>query len=245
MVALPTGVASLPDGGFLIADRGVARVRRVAPDGIITTVAGTGAFNSSGDGGPATRAAVVPSSVAVQPDGGFLIVDTLAHRVRRVDPNGIITTVAGNGTDGFSGDGGPATEAQLNAPSDVAVMPDGGFLIADELNHRIRRVTPDGRITTVAGINSGGFSGDGGPALAAQLDGPHGVAVAPDGSILIAERNNRRVRRVSPTGIITTIAGDGTACSCRRMRAATAASPCRRSSASRSRSRSTRTAACW
>jgi hypothetical protein len=208
----PTDVAGLPDGGFLIVDNGNARVRRVAPDGTITTVAGTGTTGDSGDGGPATSADIVTRRVTPQPDGGFLLVETTRHRIRRVGPDGIITTVAGTGSNGFSGDGGPATAARINNPADVAVTPDGGFLIADELNDRIRRVAPDGTITTVAGFAGPGFSGDGGSALVAQLYGPSGVAVAPDGSILIAERDNKRVRRVSPAGIITTIAGTGSGC---------------------------------
>jgi hypothetical protein len=205
----PNGVAVMPDGGYLIADAGNDRVRRVFPDGTIKTVAGTGRYGSSGDGGPATAADLqAPLGVAVLPGGGFLIADAAAARVRRVSATGIITTVAGNGTRGFSGDGGPATAAQIYDPNGVAVMPDGGFLIADG-DYVVRRVFPDGTITTVAGTGTPGFSGDGGPATAAHLNLPYSVAVTSDGGFLIADTGNRRVRRVSPTGIITTVVGTG------------------------------------
>jgi hypothetical protein len=205
----PSGVAVMPDGGYLIADTSNDRVRRVFPDGTINTVAGTGRIGFSGDGGPATAADLqAPLGVAALPGGGFLIADAAAARVRRVSATGIITTVAGTGTRGFSGDGGPATAAQIYDPNGLAVLPDGGFLIADG-DYVVRRVSPGGTITTVAGTGTPGFSGDGGPATAAQLNNPYAVAVAPDGGFLIADEGNRRIRRVSPTGIITTVAGTG------------------------------------
>jgi NHL repeat len=207
----PQGIAATADGGYLIADFSNHRVRRVSPAGIITTVAGTGTAGFSGDNGPASMAQLnSPSGVATTGDGGFLIVDQGSQRVRRVSPAGIITTVAGNGSGGFSGDGGPATEAQLSEPEAVAVTADGGFLIADSFNHRVRRVSPAGIISTVAGDGDPGFSGDGGPATMAQLQTPQGVAATADGGFLIADRDNFRVRRVSPTGTITTVAGNGT-----------------------------------
>jgi NHL repeat-containing protein len=204
------GVTATSDGGFLIADTDNHRIRRVSPAGIITTVAGAGTSGFSGDGGPATSAQLsVPIDVTETADGGFLIVDQFNHRIRRVSPGGTISTVAGVGTGGFSGDGGPATAAQLNVPAGIAVTADGGFLIADHLNDRIRRVSPGGTISTVAGVGPGGFSGDGGPATAAQMEGPTGVAVTADGGFLIADQFNSRIRRVSPGGIISTVAGVG------------------------------------
>jgi hypothetical protein len=208
----PTGVAVMPDGGYLIADASNDRVRRVFPNGTINTVAGTGTFGFSDDVGPATAANLrAPIGVAALPDGGFLIADAGTASIRRVSATGIITTVAGNGTQGYSGDGGPATAAEIYAPNGVAAMPDGGFLIADTGNSRVRRVFPDGTITTVAGTGTPGFSGDGGPATAAQLgvNSPYSVAVTADGGFLIGDEVNRRVRWVSPTGIITTVAGTG------------------------------------
>ncbi len=207
---VPYGVAVMPDGGFVASSLSNDEVRRVSPDGTITTLAGGLLNGFSGDGGPATSARLnLPMGVAVQPDGGVLIADSNNHRIRRVSPEGTISTVAGNGTEGFSGDGGPATAAQLDLPVAVAATRDGGFLIADYLNNRIRRVSPAGTITTVAGTGAEGFSGDGGPATSARLGFPNSVSATADGGFLIADFVNNRVRRVSPDGTITTIAGTG------------------------------------
>ncbi|MGH8909881.1 MAG: caspase, EACC1-associated type [Egibacteraceae bacterium] len=213
----PLGVAVDVAGNLYIVDTSNARVRRVdsSSGGVITTVAGNGTPGFSGDNGPATTAQLMgPRSVAVAADGNLYIADFGNHRVRRVDlsSGGVITTVAGNGTAGFSGDGGPATEAQLNYPAGVAVAADGNLYIADNGNHRLRRVDlSSGMITTVAGNGTQGFSGDGGPATEAQLNSPVGVGVAV-GTIYIADRGNERVRRVdlSSGGVITTVAGNGT-----------------------------------
>jgi NHL repeat len=206
----PSDVAVTADGGYLIADLVNARVRRVAPGGTISTVAGSGLAGFGGDGGPATAASLfTPVAVAVTADGGFLIAEYQGHRVRRVSPAGTITTVAGTGVEGFAGDGGPATTAQLDHPTDVAVTADGGFLIADSDNNRVRRVSPGGTISTAAGGSLPGFGGDGGPATAAKLFSPQGVAATGDGGFLITDGLNDRVRRVSSTGIISTVAGIG------------------------------------
>src|SRR5262249_26855807 len=134
---------------------------------------------------------------------------------RRVGPDGIISTIAGNGTFGFGGDGGPATQAELAIPYAVAVGPDGSVYITDTINQRIRRVGPDGIISTVAGTATAGYSGDGGPASQAEINNPTGVAVGPDGSVYFCSakyfsEGNIRVRRVGPDGVITTAAGNGT-----------------------------------
>jgi len=178
----------------------------------ITTVAGGG---SGGDGGPATGASVdYPNAVAVGPDGSLYISDHNS-KIRRVGPDGVITTLAGNGVVGYSGDGGPATAASLGNPWGVALGPDGSLYIADYSNNVIRRagpVGPDGirRITTVAGNGvNGQSSGDGGPAIAATVGAPLGVAVGPDGSLYIGASPNNSIRRVGPDGIITTVAGNG------------------------------------
>ena len=203
-------MALSPDGSLYIADSGHSLIRRVGPDGIITTVAGNDFTAFSGDGGLATAASLGgPEGVALSPDGSLYIADTGNSRIRRVGPDNIITTVAGTGEFGFSGDGGPATAASLGYPSGVAVTPDGSLYIADTTWSRIRRVGPDGIITTVAGNDVGGFSGDGGPATAASLYTPHGAAVSSDDSLYIADYNNSRIRRVGPDGIITTVAGNG------------------------------------
>jgi hypothetical protein len=208
----PHSVAILPDGGFLIADDSNHRIRKVSSSGTITTVAGIGVGAFGGDGGPATAARLKgPRSVSSYPDGSYLIADSDNNRIRRVSTSGIITTVAGTGTSSFGGDGGPAKNAAMNSPYGVATLPDGGYLIADADNARVRRVLPDGRIITVAGVGVRGFSGDGGPATAARITSPYNTAPLPDGSFLIADTSNNRVRQVNPAGIITTVAGTGAA----------------------------------
>jgi glucose/arabinose dehydrogenase len=171
-LATPVAVAPTPDGGFLIADTGNNRIRKVFANGTILTVAGTTTGGYSGDGGPAVTAQLnSPTGVAMTSDGGFLIADSDNHRIRRVRPDGTIVTAAGAGTPGLAGDSDLATSAPLDRPSGVAALADGGFLIADRQNDQIRRVSPAGVITTIAGT-SGGLSGDGGPAIAAQLSRP-------------------------------------------------------------------------
>src|SRR5207244_308688 len=158
---------------------------------------------ATGGGRPGSAAKLYgPAGVAATADGGYLIADTGNHAIRRVSPTGTITTVAGTLTSsGSTGDGGPATAAKLNFPDGVAATADGGFLIADTSNHAIRRVSPGGTITTVAGtLTSSGSTGDGGPATAAKLFGPVGVAATADGGFLIADTSNHAIRRGSPAG---------------------------------------------
>jgi hypothetical protein len=209
---LPHGVAFLSDGTLLVADTLNNRIRAISPAGTITTVAGTGAYAYSGDGGPATAAAIEsPRGISALPGGGYLIPDTDNQRIRRVAPDGTITTVAGDGVRGYSGDGGPATQAELDEPFGAVATADGGLLIADTGNNVVRRVAADGTISTVAGNGVRGFAGDGGPATSAELNAPHAVAPLPDGGFLVADEANNRVRRVWPDGTITTIVGTGEA----------------------------------
>ena len=205
----PNDVEPTPDGGFLISDSFNNRIRRVSPAGTITTIAGTGSERPSGDGGPAAAASFSAYSVEPTPDGGYFVVDDLNNQVRKVSAAGIITTVAGTGAGGFGGDGGPATAAKLFTPSRAVPTPDGGFLIADSFNYRIRKVSTAGTITTVAGNGRRGFSGDGGPATRAQLYEAESVSVTADGGFLIADRLNHRIRKVSANGTIRTVAGNG------------------------------------
>jgi hypothetical protein len=178
---------------------------------VLSTAAGAPKTNNGGyggDGGPATQAKLnQPTQVAVGPDGSLYIADSRNNRIRRIGPDGIITTVAGNGTADYRGDGGPATKAQLNGPSDVAVGPDGSLYIADWGNRVVRRVGPDGVITTVAGDGSGWTGGDGKKATEAQIGRPNAIAIGPDGSLYIAGNDGFFVRRVGPDGFISTIAG--------------------------------------
>ena len=200
-------------GDLFIADRYGDRVRRVdAKTGIITTIAGTGIFGDSGDGGPATAARLSdPTGIAVDQSGNVFIAEGTAQRVRRVDgTTGIITTVAGTGTRGYTGDGGPATAAELYYPVSVAVNSAGDLFIADENNNAVRRVDgKTGIITTFAGTGKAGVSGDGGPAGAADLGVPDGVALDAAGNLFIAQDDPWRVvRRVNgATGVITTVPG--------------------------------------
>ncbi len=215
----PRGVAYAADGSVYISDAN--RIRRVTPDGIINTVVGTGFAGFGGDGGPALQAQLSgPYGLAFGPDGSLYIAERGNRRIRRVTPDGIITTVAGTGVfctpaTAPCGDGGPAVQAGFFDIWDVTVGPDGSLYIADAGGGRIRHVGPDGVIRTVAGRGTAAgcaFSGDGGPATNACLSLPSGVAVAPDGTLTIADQNNQRIRRVGPDGIITTIAGTGQRC---------------------------------
>jgi uncharacterized protein (TIGR03437 family) len=177
---------------------------------VIVTIAGTGRAAGGGDGGPAVAADLSPIAVAVDAAGNVYFTDSNNRRVRRIAPNGQITAFAGTGDLGSSGDGGPATEATFNLPRGLAVDAAGNVYIGDANTHRIRKVTTDGKITTVAGTGKGfgDYGGDGGPATQADLNGPQGVAVDKDGNLYIADRVNSRIRKVTAaTGIIATIAG--------------------------------------
>ncbi len=212
----PSGISVDGSGNYFITENENNRIRRVdAVTGIITTVAGNGTEGFCGDGGPATAACLnEPDGVAVDTSGNVFISDRGNHRIRRVDAStGVITTVAGDGTAAFCGDGGPATAACLNSPRFLAVDSLGNLYMSDRDNHRIRRVDAStGIITTFAGNGSGGFSGDGGPAASAQLNGPLGVTVGAAGNLYIADNLNLRVRKVDTGGIITTVAGIGNCC---------------------------------
>ena len=209
-LATPIGVAVDAAGNLYMADSGNQRIRKISPDGTITTVAGNGQGGYSGDGGPATAASLNgPSGVAVDAAGNLYISDSYNGRIRKVATSGTITTVAGGGRYGYPGDGGPATAASLYYPVGVAVDAVGNVYIADRDNHRIRKVTPAGMIVTVAGSGQAGYSGDGGPATAASLNQPWGVAVDVAGNLYIADSGNSRIREVTPAAVITVVAGNG------------------------------------
>jgi uncharacterized protein (TIGR03437 family) len=203
----PGGVAVDAADNLYIAEQGSSRIRKVS-NGVIATVAGDGTWGYGGDNGPATSAQLSgPWGVAVDSAGNLYIADTRNNRIRKVS-NGVITTVAGNGTPGFSGDNGPASNAQLNGPSGVAVDAAGNLYIADSGNYRIRKVS-NGVIATVAGsgvtspAGGGGFSGDYGPATSARLNNPSGVAVDSAGNLYIADTGNDRIRVLIPSGQVS------------------------------------------
>jgi RHS repeat-associated protein len=203
----PAALTARADGSLLVADSARDRVRIVARTGTVAAHTGSGEHGFAGDGGPAAAARLsTPQGLATGADGTVYVADTANNRVRAIDAAGVIRTVAGGGV---QGDGGPATAARLNGPADVAVGADGTLYIAEQGAHRVRRVSPDGRIETVAGTGDPGFRGDGGPANAARLRRPRAVAVDDQGSLFIADTLNDRVRRVDPDGSIRTVAGGG------------------------------------
>ena len=211
-LAGPAGVAFDAAGSLYIADQGNNRIRKMDTSGIITTVAGNGTMGCSGDGGTATSASLdYPRGVALDSAGNLFVADLNNQRVRKVDANGVITTVAGNGNAGFSGDGGAATNASLFYPAGVALDAAGNLYIADEDNNRIRKVDAYGIISTVAGNGSGTCAGDGGAAISASMGLPDAVAFDSFGNLYVADYNNHRVRRVDTNGLIATVAGNGVA----------------------------------
>jgi trimeric autotransporter adhesin len=210
----PSGTAVDGAGNVYFAERGSHRIRKIAADsGAVSTVAGDGTAAFSGDNGAATGARFNgPSGLAIDGSGNLYVADRGNNRIRRIAAGtGIITTVAGNGAAGYAGDNGTATAAKLNLPSGVAVDSAGNLYIADEMNNRVRKVAAGTvTITTVAGNGTAGYSGDDGPATAAALNRPTGVAVDSAGNIYIADQYNLRVRKVAAgTGIISTFAGNG------------------------------------
>ncbi|SPE41124.1 NHL repeat containing protein (fragment) [Candidatus Sulfopaludibacter sp. SbA3] len=196
----PFSVVGDAAGNLYISASNDNRVRRVAPDGTISTYAGNGTGGFAGEGVPATSASVhSPYGLAVDAAGNLYIADSQNNRIRKVSTGGIITTVAGTGVGGFSGDGGPATSAQIDRPFGVAVDLSGSILIADYLNQRIRRVTPDGIISTIAGGAGAGYSGDGGAATSARLNLPTDVAVDTNGNVYVADSQNNVIRLLTPS----------------------------------------------
>lgn len=197
-------------GNLYIADVLYHRVRKVSSSGIITTVAGNGVPAFSGDGAAATAASLnSPSGIAVDAAGDLYIADNYNNCIRKVS-GGIISTVAGNGTAANTGDGGPATSASLDHPVDLTFDISGNMLIADGNNHSIRKVTPAGTISTVAGNGTSGYAGDGGPATAGKMNTPTNLIVDAGGNLIITDWTNNCIRKVTTAGIITTVAGNNT-----------------------------------
>lgn len=186
------------DGDIFIADTGNNRIRRVSTNGIITTVAGTGKGGFSGDGGPAVEAQLdVPAAIAIDTEGNLYIADFRNHRIRKVSTDGIITSIAGTGESEYNGDGKPAIECQIGEPCGVAVDRDGYVYIGDQVNLRVRVVTPSGTMYTVAGTGVGGLTGDGGPAEKAKITNPDIIALDSEDNLYIPDHNNAVVRKLT------------------------------------------------
>ena len=205
-----TGVAVDISGNILVADSLNYRLRSVTTDRMINTVAGNGLASYSGDGGPATAAQLnIPYSVALDGTGNVYVADSKNFRVRKISTDGTIKTVAGNGQYGKAFDGQMAAASALGQPAGIAIDPAGNLIFADFDNARIWRVTPDGVIHSLAGGTVRSYSGDGGPALLAGFVGPTGIALDNSGNLYVADQNNNRVRKISTSGTISTVAGTG------------------------------------
>ena len=207
---IPARVVRDKSGNTYVSDETEQRIRKITKTGAISTYAGTGIAGYSGDGGPANLAKLnVPSGLTVDPTNELILSDSLNNRVRKVDSSGNISTIAGNGIAGYSGDGGPATQASVNFPIDLTYDSGGNLYISDFSNNVVRKVDTSGTISTFAGNGTAGFCGDGGLATSACLDGPKGLATDNSGNLYIVDSVNRRVRQVNSAGVISTVAGNG------------------------------------
>ena len=211
----PQGLALDTANNLYIADTHNHVIRKLnLTTGILTTIAGTGAPGFSGDNGSATSAQLdLPTALALDAKNNLYLADTRSHRIRRIDATtDLITTIAGNGTQGFSGDNAPATAASIDSPTGLALDASNNLYLADTHNHRIRRIDAiTGLITTIAGTGSLGYSGDNAQAATAALALPHGLTLDAAGNLYLADTANNRIRRIDAiTGIITTVAGNGT-----------------------------------
>lgn len=211
-LANPAGIARDALGNLYISELMSHSIRKINSAGTITAVAGTGTAAFAGDGGPADSARLSsPHALVADAQGNLWIADTGNNRIRKIGASDTIATVAGAGTSSFAGDGGPALGAQFNKPSGMALDKSGSLYIADAANHRIRKITQAGTVSTVAGSGLQGFSGDGGSALAASLNQPSSIAFDSTGNLYVADAGNNRIRKIDTSGAITTVAGNGMA----------------------------------
>jgi sugar lactone lactonase YvrE len=217
-IAYPHSIAIDKKNHLYISERFAHRIRQVdLTTGIITTFAGTGIAGYSGDGRAAINARFdEPGKIVIDHNGNLYVTEIHGNRIRKIDTNGIITTIAGNGIGGYSGDGGLATQARINEPTGMAIDNLGNLYFSSWQNHRVRKVDANGIITTVAGVGVNGYSGDGNLATQARLNHPNGLAIDNAGHLYIADAASHsgevggRIRKIDTHGIITTIAGDGT-----------------------------------
>lgn len=207
----PGHLAADVHGNLFFTDYYNNVIRRIDAAGVITTIAGTNVYGYTGDGGPATLAKIyAPNAIDIDPAGNLYFADQGNNAIRKISVSGIISTVAGTGTAGYTGDGIAATASEINQPDGVGVDGSGNIYIADTYNDRVRKVDAAGIITTIAGIGVSGFSSDGIPATASQVKGPVAVTTDNAGNVYIADQFNQRIRKIDTAGIITTIAGTGT-----------------------------------
>jgi sugar lactone lactonase YvrE len=206
----PSGIVTDTAGNIYFTDNGNFVVRKISAAGIITTVAGNNTMGYTGDGGAATAAQLMaPDGLAIDKAGNLYLPDGGAHCIRKVAASGVISTIAGTGTAGYTGDGGAATAAQINRPVDVAIDGLGNLYCTDQNNNVIRKIDTAGIISTIAGNGTMGYWGDNGPATAALLNKPAGIYATDSGQIFFADFFNHRVRQITTSGIITTVAGVG------------------------------------
>ncbi len=199
-------------GNLYITEWGNDRIRKVDSTGIITTIAGNGTYGYNGDNIAATTAEIyAPTGIITDDEGNIIFSDVGNHRVRKINTTGIISTIAGTGAPGFSGDSGAATNAELKDPSFLCINSSGDIYVADWGDYRVRKINTAGIITTVAGTGASGYTGDNGPAIAATLGHPLGVAIDTSGNLFIADQSNNVIRKVNTSGTISTIAGTDTA----------------------------------
>jgi len=207
----PSGLALDRANTLYIADSYNHCIRKINRQGIISTLAGDGISGYNGDGGPAKMARFnEPRGLDLDAGGNLYVADSKNHVIRKIDDQGLISTVAGNATAGYSGDGGAATRAQLNLPVDIIVAKSHHLYLVESANHVIRKIDAQGIITTVVGNNTPGYHGDGKLAMAAQLYYPQGMVLDKEGNGYIADSKNQVVRKVDTQGIISTVAGNAT-----------------------------------
>ncbi|MFB9863513.1 IPT/TIG domain-containing protein [Rufibacter immobilis] len=202
----PEGVLFDAQGNLIVTDRANNALRIVTPAGLVSTLVGFGGTAGNVDGPVATAKLNYPWKSAIDAQGNIYIAERDNHKIRKITPGGVVSTVAGTGTAGFAD--GPAATAKFNQPLDVAVDQAGNLYVADNLNHRIRKITPDGTVSTIAGNGTASFAD--GDASVSKVNNPSGVEVDKDGNLLVADRQNHRIRKITPQGVTSTIAGEGT-----------------------------------